>query len=436
MSQRRNDSWFILASDELGVPGSVLRDYAAHGDNLSLAILIHIIHRQFDHFGKSSWPGIKFSLILETASKFNAQDTSPELQHEFCALWNQIVLNAKKDNSQAIVAYILRPIRNVYIAVHQDTVSAPTRFSASTGNWDDILFWQSSYPVCNVAGHIHNDSASTTYARTSLHKNAALVLASLASPDPPSSSVLVPLRVDEGFMDVPPLANDVYVPRSFHPAHKTAIETLRIPATSQDPVTTHAIQGGIDISITTIPHFTPEPLASTQPPTSIVPTSPLGAVAVQHITERRTSSDVLDVPSLPSPTPVLNNMLHTGPQSSLNSPVTRSDHASSFPESHSSLLAPAAPNRPRPRQSSALDLGAAAEGEGSAKAALHKERDALDPASAILENIIAPPDLPPQSLSPSSVTDVAIAGPSRCSLGAEHTGDHPPHTSHGQYDIV
>src|SRR6266702_7850898 len=36
-------------------------------------------------------------------------------------------------------------------------------------------------------------------------------------------------------------------------------------------------------------------------------------IAVQHITDRRTSSDVLDVPSLLSPILVLDNMLPTGP---------------------------------------------------------------------------------------------------------------------------
>ncbi len=120
----------------------------------------------------------------------------------------------------------------------------------------------------------------------------------------------------------------------------------------------------------------------------------------------------------------------------LDFPVTGSDHASSSPESHSSPLAPAAPGPSRPQPSFAPDLGAAAKGESSAKAALHKERDALDPPSAIRENIMAAPNLPLQSPSPSPVTDVAIAGPSWRSLSAEHTGDHPPHLSHGQYDIV
>ena len=339
-------------------------------DSLSLAILIHITRQQISHFQEASWPWDEFSNVLQAASRFNVQDTSPDLQHEFCALWNQIVLKAQKDNDRWIAWYILRPIRNVFIALHQDTDSAPTQFFASTGNEGHILSLPPSYPVCNVAGHIHDDSASTTFDRTVLHDNASLFPASLTSPDAPSSSVPILLHVDENLTDVPPLDDDIYVPGSFHPANQTAIENLRIPATSPDLVTASVIQGGIDTSTTTTPLSTLEPSASTLPPTSMASTSPPGAVAVPYIADRRTSSDVLDVLSLPSLTLVLDNMLLTGPQSSLDSPVTGPDHSSSSPESHSSLLAPAAPGPSRPRL--APDLGNAADGEGSAKAALRK----------------------------------------------------------------
>src|SRR6266702_163119 len=219
-AQRRDDHWFAIASDELGIPETVLRDYAANGDSLSLAILIHITRQQISHFQEASWPWDEFSNVLQAASRFNVQDTSPDLQHEFCALWNQIVLKAQKDNDRWIAWYILRPIRNVFIALHQDTDSAPTQFFASTGNEGHILSLPPSYPVCNVAGHIHDDSASTTFDRTVLHDNASLFPASLASPDAPSSSVPIPLHVDESLTDVPPLDDDIYVPGSFHPANQ------------------------------------------------------------------------------------------------------------------------------------------------------------------------------------------------------------------------
>ena len=71
----------------------------------------------------------------------------------FCALWNKIVNKAQVSGDWEMVSEILRRIRNVYFALHQDTDSAPTQFSTSTPDWDDILKEPSSYPVCKVLDH-------------------------------------------------------------------------------------------------------------------------------------------------------------------------------------------------------------------------------------------------------------------------------------------
>ncbi|KAI9434052.1 hypothetical protein H4582DRAFT_2060443 [Lactarius indigo] len=396
----------ILTSDELGVPRSVLRDYAARGNNLSLSVLIHIMRRQFDHFGKSSWPWIKFSLILEMASKFDAQDTSPELQHEFCALWSQIVLKAQNDNSQAIAVYLLRPIRKIYIALHRDTNSAPKRFSASTGNLDDILFWQSSYPVCNVAGHIHEGSASTAYVRDVSNDNVALAPASSAGPGPFSLSAPAPLRVIESLTDVPPLG-------TFHPAHRATIESHHIPATSPDPVITHVIQDNTDTSTRTISTSTPDTLASTLP-ISKASSHSTGTAHAHHAGTRSASSGHLDDPSSPSPNPVLDNMLPT--------------------EYHLSVLAPASASLSRPRLPSVPNLSPVTEGEGSVKADFRKEKDTFYPSPGF-EDAMSTPDLPPVTV-PKFMIDVTIVGHSQRSLDAKYTGGHPPNLPHDQYDIV
>ena len=204
---------------------------------------------------------------------------------------------------------ILRQIRDVYTALHQDTDSASTRFSASTGDWDDILFELSSYPVCNVAGHIHDDSASTTFARTVLHDTAALDPASHPSPDVPSSSVPDPLHVDESLTNVPPLDN-------FHPAHQTTVESLRIPVISPDS----AIASDIVTSGITMPHPTPETSTSTP---SLSSTSLPAAVALQHNAHLLTSSDPPNLLYSVSNT-VPDNILPTGTPLSSHSPITRS----------------------------------------------------------------------------------------------------------------
>ena len=155
----RDDSWFDLASDALAIPEPVLRKYAAHGDSLSLAILIHIVRQQFMHFRKPSWPTSDFSSVLEAASKFNSQDTSPGLQLDFCALWNQIARKAQNDNSQQIAFRILERCRNVYLALHQDTDSAPKRSTASAGDEDVFLWEPSAYPLCNLPCHLPGSTA-------------------------------------------------------------------------------------------------------------------------------------------------------------------------------------------------------------------------------------------------------------------------------------
>ena len=159
--QPRDDAWYILATKELGVTEAVLRTYAAHGDSLSLAILIHVVRQQFIHFKEVPWPTYNFSSVLAAASTFDIQDTSPELQNNFCALWNQIVRHVQKHNDPSMTFYTLRKIRNVYLALHQGTDCAPTKFSPFTDEYDDILREPSSYPLCNIPSH-HLHSTSHT----------------------------------------------------------------------------------------------------------------------------------------------------------------------------------------------------------------------------------------------------------------------------------
>ena len=403
-TQPRDDSWFILASKSLGIPEAVLRDYATHGDNLSLAILIYVTCQQFSNFWQPYWPGDEFSTVLEAASKFNIHDTSPQLQHEFCALWNQVVSKAQNDHDAVIAFDILGQIRRVYITLHQDTDSSPTQFSTFTRDWDPILKDPDSYPVCNVPGHhpystphtgVHDNSASIAFDTTVLHDhhNATLRLVPFflgSSSHMPPSSAHAPLRVDETFTDVPPLNNIISVPDSQKPIDdQTTTESCHVPATPPNPVAPHVTNGNLDTSARTTHLSTPEPSASAPPPESKASISPLDAATVEHTPASRTPSP--DVPSSPSPTHVVDDMLPTGPPSSPDSPVAGSDHTSSAPEAHSSMLASGAHGPSLPQMSSAPDLGAGAEGEGSAKVILRKEEDA---SLAIREDTMATPDLP------------------------------------------
>ena len=292
--QRHDDSWFILASDEMAIPEAVLRSHAAHGDSLSLVILIHIIRQQFTYLRTPSWPYWEISSALDSASKFDVQDTSPELQHEFCALWNQIVrkqLNELDSDVSFRTRVILEYIRGVYTALHQGTDSALT---------NDLGDFAIVSTECNVPSHILDETTPTTFPRTVQQHDDTLAIASLTSPDAPASSVPAPPHVDENLAAVPPLDSSLYSHPSAHPL----VDSVQISPASRDPSNAGAIHdivaSGID----------PTPEALTSPPRSS--TSPPDPIFLKGKADLLTPSDS---PNLPSPASglVLDSILLTGP---------------------------------------------------------------------------------------------------------------------------
>jgi hypothetical protein len=410
-SRPHDDSWYTLASDELGFPEASLRDYATHGDSLKLAILIHVVRQQFTDFGNLSWG---FSFVLAAASNFNAHDTSPELQHKFCALWNQIIKKVRDGDDRHMACYILGRIRNVYLALHQDTNSAPIQFSTSTGDWDDVLSDPTSYPACKVPGHcsdstplIHDDHASTTFTSNNT--------ASLATPDPPPSSIHAPLPVDESLQHIRPLDNQISAPVSTQHIGQTTTESPLILTTSPSPDIACTTLGSLDLSSRTMLRSALEPSASSPPPKSNASAYPLEEVPVGHTAPSCTPSGDPNFLPAPSPTPVPDDVLLTG--LSLLSSVTGSDLVFPLLESHSS------------------NLEIAAEGEDGAKAGLSRKGIASYSTCTIREDITDTADLPPQLPYPSPVNDAAIDVPSTRFL-ASGTGHCPPDPAHSSYDIV
>jgi hypothetical protein len=303
-AQRRDDLWFANASVELGIPESVLRNHAIHGNDLSFTILNHLVRQQFNLCHEQHWPYFLISKVLLAASKFDVLDTSLELQHEFCALWNELV------RADVIPWSILKPIRNIYLTLHLNTDSAPTRFSASTGDEESILYLRSSYPLCNIPGHhpdstthIHDDSASTAIPRSVLHDDVAL--ATIFPPDAPSPSVPAPLLIDDHTTDVPLPDNYISVTASVHPAHPAA-ESLSNSATLPVPPAAFDVTLNIDTFARSIPTATPETLTST----SSVP--PTGELSLQDNAGLLAHSKAPEIPSPASREPVLDHILPTG----------------------------------------------------------------------------------------------------------------------------
>jgi hypothetical protein len=145
--QERDDRWINLATRVLGLSEGNVRHYVAHGnDSVSLAMLISVA-RQYIRSDFYDWG------VLSTLSKLNIHKTLPELQHDFCALWNECVQKGVAQGPDTFPIGVLRLTRFLYISLHQGTSVAPTRFSASTPDFDHVLFLPESYPSCGIYNH-------------------------------------------------------------------------------------------------------------------------------------------------------------------------------------------------------------------------------------------------------------------------------------------
>ena len=277
---RGDDAWFILASKLMGIPEDDLRRYAAHGDSLSLAILIYVTRQHFSHFGKLTRVWTEIWTVLSNNALFRVRNTLPELQREFCALWDQIVRKVWNEAYPEKAHYILGPIGRIYNDLHR-TGLAPTG-----GYSDPILRHVSSYPLCDVAGH-HPDSTAYTHVEWVVPSSPS------GSPYTPSSSLHL-VRVDEGVTEVPPRNNNISSSVSLRQpiVHwQTTTESRCTPPTSPNPVTARATRGSVD----TIHLSTLEPSTSTPPPKPRASASPPDAVYVEHNADG--SAPFPDVPS-------------------------------------------------------------------------------------------------------------------------------------------
>ena len=149
--QKRDGRWMALANDAYGLSLSehdLQQNVSLGGDNVLFAILIDVSRRanQANDFRD-------FELV-GALTQIDIRHTPPKLQHDFCKLWNEIVQEARNQGRFSTPSHLLRLVRHLYIALHQDTDACPTAFSASTDSLDTILFDLSSYPLCDIASHL------------------------------------------------------------------------------------------------------------------------------------------------------------------------------------------------------------------------------------------------------------------------------------------
>ena len=306
--RERDYRWIALAKRQLGVSEEKLRDYLAHGDSVLLANLTHITRLLFRACLKDI-KGMTFCLyyILPLISNFDIRHALPGLQHDFCDLWNEITRKAQNDLTFCIALHILRPIRHLYIALHQGTDAAPTAFNASTSDDAIVLLSGSSYPLCNIPGH-HPVSATGENAHSPTD----------TSPTHPPCNTPSSLTAEH-------VAEEL----SLHHAVDATPTVELFPCTPQPPVdaeNSHSAAISFDI-ITQDPTDTPYTLFATSNSES----DPLPASTAFTPTPHPPSSNTIDTPLSSFPAPVSSDTLPENPQSSLASPECLIDQAIAVP---------------------------------------------------------------------------------------------------------
>lgn len=138
--EKRDDTWMALARSQLGVTEDVLRGYLEHGDSVLLANLTKTTRLFFEK-------GLQFEGILRSISGFDVKGTLPELQHDLCQLWNEIVA-VEKSKHCIDCTFILGEICHVHDALHPTSpTTAAVPPTSTTGNYDSLLVG-SPYAFC------------------------------------------------------------------------------------------------------------------------------------------------------------------------------------------------------------------------------------------------------------------------------------------------
>ncbi|KAI0294090.1 hypothetical protein B0F90DRAFT_1341343 [Multifurca ochricompacta] len=129
------------------------KGYSWHDDSVRLHNLIHLVQHlketrlkdsdQFAHGGL-------WHRVLVEVCKLELTNTDPELQHEFCNMWNELVWEARAPRSRMVglnTTRILHVLRRTYLTLHPGTDSVYLPFPLD----DDLEL--DSYPLCTVPHH-------------------------------------------------------------------------------------------------------------------------------------------------------------------------------------------------------------------------------------------------------------------------------------------
>ncbi|KAH9016641.1 hypothetical protein EDB83DRAFT_2438509, partial [Lactarius deliciosus] len=140
-----------------GISRSTLCGYLGHGYSALLANLIFITRTILRFHSKHS-QNVLFDVssrtLREVLSNIDVRHASPEMQREYCRLWNDLVQMAQDGTSShtpTIATEILRRLRKSYIALHESTDTS--LFYTSPDDDDLFPLLGSLYPLCNIHNH-------------------------------------------------------------------------------------------------------------------------------------------------------------------------------------------------------------------------------------------------------------------------------------------
>ena len=160
-----DDRWNLLASGSLGVSKTVLQKYViGNGDSVLLANALLIVRQTIQTYSGSAEHHrneiiAASSRTLEAVCRHDIRRALPELQQEFCGLWNQLVAVAQSDpppHHGFIATTTLKNIRKLYITLHECS-GTYWSFYAATDDQGWILNDPKSYPMCTDVDHLPSE---------------------------------------------------------------------------------------------------------------------------------------------------------------------------------------------------------------------------------------------------------------------------------------
>ena len=165
--QHHDDRWSDIVQRHLDSESSPCRweEYRHQRNSVQLRNLVHFTRGLMALFlggSRQLKPGGIWHNTLREVCKFIATHIVPDVRHEFCTLWNELV-NMRKDQQAPQIArlnaeLILSVIRTVYVPLHEGTESALATLPPLTSDRSVPAAFQ--YDICVVPSH-HRRSSET-----------------------------------------------------------------------------------------------------------------------------------------------------------------------------------------------------------------------------------------------------------------------------------